>query len=128
MHEIADDGHLALGIRLNAVDQRPGHIATMGQHALQLHERCRRLDLVVMIHPVGQRLPILHRLTAMHREVRHHTQNAGLQLTIEAVHDRKHRYQHRYAQHQAQCGNQCNHRNKTVAGTGAGIAQPHIEG
>ena len=128
LHVVTNDRNLALGPGLDAIDHGPGHIAAMAEHAFQLDKGRHRFNLVVMIQPASQRLPVLNRLTPLHGQMSDHAQDAGLQFPVEAIHNGKNRDQYGNPQHQTQCGNQRNHGNKTVAGAGAGVAQPHIKG
>ena len=127
-HHLIDDGHVLLRFRLDAVDQHPGHVALVGEHALELDERRRRFHARVVTHLVGQRLPVGDRLAAVHGQMGDHPQNAGLKFPVEAVHHRQNGDQNGDTEHQPERGDQGDHGDETIAGPGAGVAQTHEQG
>jgi len=98
------------------------------QEAGALTQDSRNELLASMTDEVGQRLPVGHRLAAVHGQMGDHPQDAGLKFPVEAVHHRQHGNQNGDAEHQPERGDQGDHGDKTIAGPGAGVAQTHEQG
>jgi len=131
-HVLGEVGHLVLGVRQHAADQRAAHGLVEGQHALGLHEGRRGAHLRVSGRVVGDPLPVGQlAVEAGDLHMGRDAQDARAQLGLEAVHHRQHDDQRRHAEGNAQHRDQRNEGYEAIAALrpppGAGVAQPDEE-